>query len=48
MQDKIPEYQRTAVVETQQKAEEKKERFKISNIIPESLRQKVTESSGYK
>lgn len=48
MQDKIPEYTRTAVVETVEKPEEKKSKFKVSNLIPESVKKKVTETSTFK
>jgi hypothetical protein len=48
MQDKIPEYTRTAVVETVEKVEEKKSRFKVSNLIPEAIKKKVSETSTYK
>lgn len=41
MQDKIPEYQRTAVVQSEVKIEEKKSKFKVSNLIPESLKKKM-------
>lgn len=42
MQDKIPEYTRTAVVESVEKVEEKKSKFKVSNLIPEGLKKKVS------
>lgn len=48
MQDKIPEYTRTAIVETVQKTEQKKNKFKVSNLIPESVKKKVSETSTYK
>lgn len=48
MQADIPEYQRTSLVETQTKVEEEKKKFKISSLIPESIRKKVEETPAYK
>ena len=42
MQEDIPEYQRTSLVQTESKAEDQpKSKFKVSNMIPEAVKNKV-------
>ena len=48
MQEEIPEYQRTAMVETETKVEEEKKKFKVSSMIPDSVKNKVKETDSYK
>lgn len=48
MQEAIPEYQRTAMVETEAPVVEEKSKFKLSSLIPESVKNKVKETSSYK